>query len=222
MAPKLITMLTHNDVTVKDAKSVFLSCADVACDFWGFKDVGLPVDQMKDLVKTIQDKGKKTFLEVVTLTEEGGLAGAKLAIECGFDYLVGTMYHQSILKLFAGASTKYCPFIGRVHGHPSILEGTPEEIADEGRQVEKAGVHGIDILAYRNKQKPAEIIAQLVAAVKIPVTVAGSINDFGRLDEMKRLNPWAFTIGGAFFEGKFVPKGDFRTQLQAVVDYMAK
>ena len=54
------------------------------------------------------------------------------------------------------------------------------------------------------------------------VTVAGSINDFGRLDEMKRLNPWAFTIGGAFFEGKFIPKGDFRTQLQAVVDYMAK
>lgn len=220
MAPKLITMLTHNDVTVKNAKEVFLSCTDVACDFWGFKDVGLPVDQMKDLVKTIQSKGKKTFLEVVTLTEAGGLAGAKLAIECGFDYLVGTMYHDSIMALFAGTKTKYCPFIGKVHGHPSILEGTPEEIAAEGVKVQKAGVHGIDILAYRNKDKPAEIISELVKAVTIPVIVAGSINDFGRLDEMKRLNPWAYTIGGAFFEGKFVPKGDFRVQLQAVVDYM--
>lgn len=219
---QLITMLTHNDTTVKDAKKIFAECADLDCEFWGFKDIGLPQDQMRDLVSFMKDKGKKTFLEVVTLTEEGGIAGAELAISCGFDYLVGTIYHDSIMKLFSGVQTQYCPFVGKVHGHPSILEGTPEEITAEALAIEKAGVHGIDILAYRNKDRPAEIIESLVKNLKIPVTVAGSINDFARIDEVKKLNAWAFTIGGAFFDQKFVPGGDFKSQIKAVLDHLKK
>ena len=219
---QLITMLTHNDTTVKNAKEVFKSCADLGCEYWGFKDIGLPQDQMRDLVSCMKDNGKKTFLEVVTLTEEGGLAGAELAISCGFDYIVGTMYHDSIMKLFAGTSTKYMPFVGKVHGHPSILEGTPEEIAQDGLRVQKAGVHGIDVLAYRNKQKPAEIIDQLVKTLSVPVCVAGSINDFARIDEVAKLGAWSFTIGGAFFEQKFVPGKDFRAQVAAVVDHLQR
>ena len=45
MAPKLITMLTYNDETVDDALSIFRECAGLVCDFWGFKDVGLPEDR---------------------------------------------------------------------------------------------------------------------------------------------------------------------------------
>ena len=219
---RLITMLTHNDSTVKNARDVFEACRDADCEFWGFKDVGLPKDQMRDLVSLMKDSGKKTFLEVVTLTEEGGLAGAELAISCGFDYLLGTIYHDSILKLFSGTACKYMPFIGKVSGHPSILEGNPEEIAEEGLQVQKAGVHGIDILAYRNKDKPVEIISQLVKKLDIPVVVAGSVNDFARIDEVKGLDPWAFTIGGAFFEQKFVPGKDFKAQLVAVAEHLRK
>ncbi len=219
---QLITMLTHNDTTVKNAKEVFASCADLDCEFWGFKDVGLPQNEMRDLVSYMKDQGKKTFLEVVTLTEQGGLEGAELAIACGFDYLLGTLYHDSILKLFTNAETKYLPFVGKVHGHPSILEGTPDEIVADGKRVETAGVHGIDILAYRNKDKPVEIIDQLVKNLSIPVVMAGSVNDFARIDEVKSLNPWAFTIGGAFFEQKFVPNGDFRAQLAAVLDHLKK
>ena len=36
--------------------------------------------------------GKTTYLEVVSLTEEEGLKGAKLAVEAGCDVLMGTVF----------------------------------------------------------------------------------------------------------------------------------
>ena len=46
----------------------------------------------------------------------------------------------------------------------------------------------------------------------------GSVDDFVRLDEIKRISPWAFTIGSAFFDKKFgesIPE-----QINAVCSYM--
>jgi len=45
MIPSLIVMLTYNDQTIPDALQVFGNCKDLPVKFWGFKDVGLPVDQ---------------------------------------------------------------------------------------------------------------------------------------------------------------------------------
>lgn len=39
---------------------------------------------------------KKTFLEVVEYTEEEGLERAKIALECGCDILMGTLFYDSI------------------------------------------------------------------------------------------------------------------------------
>lgn len=50
-----------------------------------------------------------------------------------------------------------------------------------------------------------------------PVCVAGSINDYQRLSVIKEVEPWAFTIGGAFFENKF--PGSFNEQINVVCDY---
>ena len=50
----------------------------------------------------------------------------------------------------------------------------------------------------------------------IPLISAGSINSWERLDETDRCKIWAFTIGGAFFEKKFVPDGSFGEQIMAV------
>ena len=49
----------------------------------GFKDVGLPKDEMIKLAAKMKEAGKETYIEVVTYTEEGCLEGAKLAYECG-------------------------------------------------------------------------------------------------------------------------------------------
>lgn len=40
--------------------------------------------------------GKRTVLEVVEYTEETGLNGAKMAVECRVDLLMGTKYYDSI------------------------------------------------------------------------------------------------------------------------------
>ena len=77
MRPDIIVMLTHHDVTVPDAAEVFEVCKDIeAVKLWGFKNVGLPKDQMKALTAAMKAAGKTTFLEVVTYDEASCLDGA--------------------------------------------------------------------------------------------------------------------------------------------------
>ena len=84
---ELIVMLTHNDVTVPNALEVFTSCRDLPVKYWGFKDHGLEPAAMKQLVDVMKANEKTTFLEVVSYTEEECMRGARLGVECGFDYL---------------------------------------------------------------------------------------------------------------------------------------
>ena len=83
--PELIVMLTHNDVTVKNAKEVFEECKNSKANFWGFKEVGIPLDEMKELYSYMKQCGKTTFLEVVAYTEEECMEGAKMGVACGVD-----------------------------------------------------------------------------------------------------------------------------------------
>ncbi|MCS6907943.1 MAG: hypothetical protein RML93_08695, partial [Anaerolineales bacterium] len=124
MKPELIVMLTHNDVTVSNALELFEQSKHLPVQHWGFKDVGLPPQQMKELVRRMKDAGKVTYLEVVSLSEEEGLRGAQIALEAGFDVLMGTVYFDSIHEYLKGKPIKYYPFPGHVHSHPSILDGT--------------------------------------------------------------------------------------------------
>ena len=219
--PELIVMLTHNDKTVPDAIEVFEAAKDAPATYWGFKEVGLPKDKMKKLVAMMKDEGKTTFLEVVAYTEEECIEGAKIGVECGFDILMGTLYFESVHDIVKAAHMKYMPFVGEIHGRPSILEGTIEGMIEEANTLADKGVDGIDLLAYRYTGDPEELAAGFVAGVKIPVCLAGSINSFTRLDKMKEIGPWTFTIGSAFFKKEF---GDvsLADQIKAVNDYMKK
>jgi len=220
MTPRLITMLTHHDETVRDAFAVFNECADLPAPFWGFKDVGLPKEKMKKLVRLMKEKGKTTFLEVVSLSEPECLDGAQLALECGFDYLMGTVFYDSVFRLMKENPIHFFPFCGKVSGHPSILEGEIPEIVASGRRMVTRGVHGFDLLAYRYAGDAEKLAAAFIRGVEVPVVLAGSVDSFARLDAVKRLAPWAFTIGSAFFERKFRPEGGFRDQVATVLDYL--
>ena len=222
MAPSLITMLTYNDETVKNSFEVFDQCAELPCTFWGFKDVGLPRDQMRRLVKRMKEAGKTTFLEVVTLTEKECLEGANIALDCGFDYLMGTVFNESVFRLMKGKATRFFPFAGKVSGHPSILEGPIPEIVADGARMEALGVDGFDLLAYRYTANAEALADAFIRGVRVPVVMAGSVDGFPRLDAVKRIAPWAFTIGSAFFDGKFVAGGSFRDQVARVLDYMGR
>ena len=104
-----------------------------------------------------------------------------------------------------------------------IIDLTPQEIDEmiaQARAYLEKGVYGIDLLAYRYTGNVSELIRSFTAAVDAPVCLAGSIDRFSRLDEVRAAGAWAFTIGGAFFEEKFGP--DFRSQIEAVCAHMSK
>ena len=216
-------MLTHHDVTVKNAAEVFEQCKDIEeVKYWGFKNVGLPKDQMKALAKAMKDAGKTTFLEVVTYDEESCLDGAQTAIDCGFDYLMGTLYYDSVAELLKKNGMSYLPFVGKVSGSPSILEGTNEEIIQNAKDLMAKGITGFDILAYRHVIDGEKLAREFCAAVPAQICIAGSISNWNRIDTMFDIGPWTFTMGSALFEKNFVKDGSFREHLQAVADYMAQ
>ena len=219
MESKIIIMLTHNDQTVKNALEVFDSCKDLPVDFWGFKDVGLEHDKMAELIKAMKAAGKTTFLEVVTYSEEECMAGAKPAVEMGFDYLMGTIFFDSVYAYLQEHQVKYLPFCGTVTGSPSVLTGSFEEIIANAQSMIDKGVYGIDLLAFRHAQG-AELAEAYCKAISAPVVIAGSINSCERIDFINRINPWAFTMGSALFTENFAPGAGVRKNLEEVVAYM--
>jgi 2,4-dienoyl-CoA reductase-like NADH-dependent reductase (Old Yellow Enzyme family) len=222
MKPELIVMLTYNDKTVEDALELFNRLKDTPVTHWGFKDVGLPPEEMKKVVDSMNAAGKTTYLEVVSLTEEEGLAGAKLAAECGFNILMGTVFFDSINDYLKDKPVKYYPFPGHVHSHPSILDGTIAEIVQHARDMEAKGVDGMDLLTYRYTGDAPKLLREVVKATGVPLVSAGSIDSFDRIAEVRDTGAWGFTIGTAFFEKKFVPQGSFRENMMAVWDWLQK
>lgn len=220
MRPELIVMLTHHDSTVADAIEIFRELKDTPVTHWGFKDVGLPPDKMKQLVDEMKQAGKTTYLEVVSLAEPEGLAGSKLAVEAGFDILMGTVYFESIADYLKDKPTRYYPFPGHVYSHPSILDGTIEEITQNAVWLQEHGAHGLDLLTYRYTGDARGLLKEVVKATQIPIVSAGSIDNFQRIAEVWDAKAWGFTIGSAFFEKKFVPQGTFKDNMMVVWDWL--
>ncbi len=213
-------MLTRNDQTVRNAIEVFGGCRNLPVQYWGFKNVGLPVPQMKLLVENIRSAGKTACLEVVSYTEQECMDAARLAVECRFDYLMGTIFYPSVFDFLKGRPIKYSPFCGKVSGHPSVLEGSIEEIIAEGQKLQAMGVDAFDLLAYRYVDDPEALATNFIKAINLPVILAGSVDSFARIDRVKAMGAWGFTIGGAFFDKKFVKDGSFSDQVAAVAHYL--
>lgn len=218
--PALIVMLTYNDHTVEHAAEIFEQCRHCDIKYWGFKEEGLPLPEMKALFSRMKECGKTTVLEVVAYKEEECLKGAKMATECGCDILMGTLFFDSVHRFCKEHGLKYMPFVGNVSRRPSILQGTIEEIIDEAKEYLQKGVYGFDLLGYRYTGDASLLIREFIKNIDAPVCVAGSINSLQRLDEMKEADPWAFTIGGAFFDQCF--GFDFAEQIETVLRHLAK
>jgi hypothetical protein len=222
MKPEFILMLTYNDTTVKEALQIFRECKGAPVTHWGFKDVGLPPDEMKSLVHEMKEAGKTTYLEVVSLSEEEGLRGAQIAVDAGFDILMGTGFFDSVLEYLKGKPIRYYPFPGHIYGHPSILDGTIEEIVAHARFLESKGVQGMDLLSYRYVGDAPQLLREIVKTTHVPIVSAGSIESYKRLAEVWQAGAWGFTIGSALFDKKFVPNGSFLENTLAVCDWLEK
>jgi len=210
-------MLTYNDVTVKNALKVYEEIRKTKVKFVGFKDIGLPLNQLKKLVKTMKEDKRTIFLEVVSESKEAAIQSAKNAVELGVDYLIGGTYIEETLPLIHETEIRFFPYIGKIVDHPCLLRGTIEEIVKDAKRVEKLGLSGINLLAYRYDGDVEKLMVSVQKAVKIPLIVAGSINSYERVRKMKELDIWAFTIGGAIFDKKFVPQGSYSENIEAVL-----
>ena len=217
--PHLIVMLTKDDYTVENAIEIFESCKHTSAKFWGFKEKPLSMDKMKTLVSKMKEFGKTPFMEIVSYTEEEGIESAKIAAECGVEVIMGTKFYPSILRYCLQRGIKYMPFVGIVEGRPSVLTGEISDILREATEVITAGAFGIDLLGYRHVDDPVRLNNKLVTELHAPVCIAGSIDSYERLDEIKKTKPWAFTIGSAFFDNKF--NGSFAEQINKVCEYMS-
>lgn len=217
--PKLIVMLTKNDHTAENAREIFAACKDSAAQYWGAKDSGLPAQQLQALYADLKACGKTSFMEVVAYTEPECLDGARLAAKCGCDVLLGTVYFPSVHQICKENNMRYMPFVGKVSCRPSVLEGSDREILAQIHALRQTGVDGVDLLGYRHEDG-YRLSKAVISGTDCPVCLAGSIDSYEKLDQVLAMKPLYFTIGGAFFDGKF--GGDFCTQINKVCEYISR
>lgn len=213
-----IFMLTRNDRTVPGAADCLEIALAAGVRHIGFKDVGLPVAELKGLGQRIRAAEATSYLEVVSLDAASELASARAALDIGVDVLLGGTRAEAVLPLIAGSGLRYMPFAGRVSGHPSVLEGTLDEIVASAVSLcRHAGVHGVDLLAYRWPGDVGALMAAVCAAVSKPVIMAGSIDTPARIAAARQAGARGFTIGTAAIDAAFAD-GDpsLAAQLSAI------
>jgi hypothetical protein len=216
---RFVFMLTHDDATVPGAADVARRLAPLEIPVVGFKDVGLTPRRLKEVVAVLRDQDREIALEVVNPDPDEELRAVELGLELGVDLLLGGTQLDAALERIGAADVRYCPFPGRIVGHPSVLEGSHDEIV--AHAVELAAhdrVWGLDLLAYRFGGDADALMRETVAAVAKPVIVAGSVADTGRIHTIAAAGAWGFTVGSAAFEGRFVPGAGLIDQLHAVIE----
>jgi len=213
---EFIFMETYNDMTRSDAIKVYKEIRDTKIKFIGFKDIGLPIGQLKELHSMMKKDRRTTFLEVVSASEKETIQSTKVALELGVDYLIGGTYIDSTLPLIKNKNIKYFPYVGKIVDHPCKLRGSIEEMVQDTKKVKEKAIPGINLLAYRYNGDVDKLIEK-VSSVGLPMIVAGSIDSYERVRKMKEMGIWAFTIGGAIFDKKFVSNGSFKDNINAVL-----
>jgi hypothetical protein len=120
------------------------ACATSAARTWAF-----PRKELEALLSDIESNGHTSYLEVVSESDEATLASARAAAEIQPDYLIGGTLIEPVQEIIAGTGIKFFPYVGRVVGHPCLLRGSIQEIADDARRAEALGLDGVNLLAYR-------------------------------------------------------------------------
>ena len=214
-----IFMLTKDDRTVSNAVQVYSSLARSPLRYVGFKDIGVPPDELKALARLIKADGKQVMLEVVSTSREAELRSVEAAIAIGVDHLLGGRHAEDATRLLKGSAIRYFPFAGHTVGHPTRLTGSIDEIVDDARRLAALpGVHGLDLLAYRFSGDVEELTRRVVNAVRVPVIAAGSIDSAERVQAVRQAGAWAFTVGSAVFEGSFL-RAPVRQQIDNILSF---
>ena len=183
----------------------------------GCKDLGVSRDELQALIGEIRANGHTSYLEVVSETEEATLQSARVAAEIGPDYLIGGTLIEPVQQILAGTGIRFYPYVGEIVGHPCLLRGSIDAIAQDARRVQDLGVEGINLLAYRYDADVDALVEAVVQATVLPIIAAGSVDSTDRIVSLAERGIWAFTVGTAALDGKFVPGGSLGAQLDAIL-----
>lgn len=221
---EFVFMLTNQDRTVDNALEVVGLLADSGLRHIGFKDVGATPQRQREITAAAHEAGFEVYLEVVSVSREDEAASVDAAIAAGVDCIVGGKFAEDALVKLTGTGIRLMPFPGHVVGHPSVLEGSIEEIAEHAAALTALdGVSGVDLLAYRNTSVDVEaLIAAVVRATGEPVLVAGSVVTEDQIRALTRAGAWGFTIGSAVFESQLPGKPDVLSQVQTALQFAAR
>ena len=166
MSFNFIFMLTSNDSTIPNALEKLDEVLAGGVRHIGFKDVGLPFDDLKRLAKKIREAGGRSYLEVVSLDADRELESAEASVKLDVDCLLGGTRAREVIEIIRANPIRYFPFPGQIVGHPSELQGTLEEIVESARSLAALDrVHGLDLLAYRYKGDVARLMSEVCRAV---------------------------------------------------------
>ncbi|GBE22959.1 hypothetical protein BMS3Bbin01_02337 [bacterium BMS3Bbin01] len=221
---QFIFMLTHNDRTVENVLDVYQEIRHTPLQLLGFKDVGVTLDTMRILADLMHEDDRSVFLEVVSVSRDDELASIEAALDAGVDYVLGGTHHNDALAIIGDARVRYFPFPGTIVGHPSELQGSVEEIAAQAKELTaRPGVDGLDLLAYRHRTvDPAELTRAVVASSSGPVIAAGSVDRAERIRALRDAGAWAFTIGGAIFDGRLPGAPSLAAQIEWALEVAAQ
>lgn len=224
MAFDFILMLTAEDRTIPDARARLDEALEGGARHIGFKDVGLPLADLHGLAGAIRAAGGRSYLEVVSLDADSELASARAAVELDVDCLLGGTRAAEVTEITRHHPVRYYPFPGKIVGHPSILEGSVEEIAASARQLaDLEHVHGLDLLAYRHAGDVPALMAAVCGAVDVPVIVAGSIDREDRIRATALAGAAGFTVGTAALSGVFPAEtAGFAAQVRSILAMTAR
>lgn len=220
---EFVFMLTRHDRTVQEPLRILDQVSGCGLRFVGFKDVGADVAELRDVCARAHESGMEVMLEVVSTSRDDELRSIAAAGKIGVDWLLGGTHPADALKVLSDSSPdrmpRYCPFPGKVVGHPSVLLGDIEEIVHSARALAAIdGVFGLDLLAYRHQSADAaELTRQVVDAVSGPVIAAGSVASVGQIQALDGAGAWGFTIGGAIFDGLLPGGPAIKGQIEEVL-----
>ncbi|GGG67833.1 hypothetical protein GCM10011415_13650 [Salipiger pallidus] len=204
MAFDFILMLTENDRTIPDARARIDEALEGGVRHIGFKDVGLPLPELRGLADAIRAAGGRSYLEVVSLDEESELASARAAVSLDVDCLLGGTRADVVTQVTRDHPLRYYPFCGEITGHPSVLQGPESAVADSARRLcDLEHVHGLDLLAYRFAGDVPSLMRAVCGAVDKPVIMAGSIDGEARILSVAEAGGAGFTVGTAALAGEF-------------------
>jgi hypothetical protein len=214
-------MLTRNDVTIPNALETLEEVEDTGLRCIGCKDIPLELDQYIELFSKMKSHDLKTFLEIVTYNEKEHFRGVDLGLRIGADHIIGGMpkYTEKTLSYLKtkNSEIEFYPYIGNVVDHPCILQGSIDEIIEDGKEAERLGVDGVNLLLYRYVGDQEALLNEVVEKLTVPLVIAGNIKNFEQIRELKKKGIWAFTIGSAIFNREFVKGKGIREQIIAVL-----